>query len=147
MLTQVHNILDKAIRLNEGKAFVFAVNPRVKQLIIDLNTDDQLGKEGIDALSDSLGEYAPFTVVERENAGLQTDHIDFNFTGDYWKSWKINVNQKAIEISVDNARFDELVNDLGFAPEHVGLTNENLNKLTAVMLIEYQKFVKMKLAI
>lgn len=147
MLEEVKNILDKAAKLDEGKAFVFAVNAKVKELIKDLNTEDQLGKDGIDALGDTLGEYAPFTVQKRSELGLQTNHIDFKVTGDYWASWNITVNRQAITITVDRERFSELVNDLGFAPEHVGLTDKNLNVLAAAMLTRYQLYIKKQLAI
>lgn len=147
MLEEVYKILDKAIKLNEGKAFVFAVDSRVKKLIINLNTRNQLGEFGIDALGDSLGEYAPFTVQKRTELGLQTGHIDFKVTGDYWASWTVTVNREAITIVTDPQLFSELVNDLGFAPEHVGLTPDNLNKLTAVMLTRYQIYLNKQIGL
>lgn len=151
MLEEVYKILDRAIKLNEGKAFVFAVDSRVKKLIINLNTRNQLGEFGIDALGDSLGEYAPFTVHKKETEGQGigkiTDHITFFDTGDYWKSWTITVNREAITITVDQAKFSELVNDLGFAPEHVGLTPDNLNKLTAAMLTRYKIYINKQLGL
>ena len=147
MLEEVYNVLDRAIKLESDQAFVFSVDNQVKRLIIDLNTKDQLGQFGIDALGDSLGEYAPFTVEQRSALGLQTDHIDFKFTGDYWASWTVTVDKGAITILTDPQLFSELVNDLGFAPEHVGLTEENLNKLTAAMLIKYQQYARKKMSL
>jgi hypothetical protein len=151
MFEEVYNTLDRAIKLDESKAFVFAVDSNVKQLIIDLNTKNQLGEDGIDIKGDSLGEYADFTIQKKETEGVGvgsiTDHITFYDTGDYWKSWMVTVNRSAITISVNEAKFAELVGDLGFDPEHVGLTKENMNKLTAKMLINYQNYVRKQLRI
>lgn len=146
MLEEVINTLDKAARLDEVKAFRFAVDSDVKTLIKDLNTKNQLGELGIDADGDSLGEYAPFTVqkklTEGQGIGRIVDHITFYETGDYWKSWVVTANGQEITITTDTEKFNELVNDLGFAPEHVGLTDANLNKVTALMLVKYQQFAR-----
>ena len=139
--------MDKAIALDESEAFIFVMDPSSRALVIDLNTEFQLGEDGIDSLGDSLGVYADFTIVERSRLGLQTDHIDFKVTGDYWASWRVEVNGKFFEIFVDQDRFDELVNDLGFAEEHVGLTVESLDRLTRFLLPKYQQFIRKKLGI
>jgi hypothetical protein len=147
MLEEVIQTLDKATRLDEGKAFLFAVDSDVRQLIIDLNTKDQLGIHGVDSNDERMRDYAAFTVRERASLGLQTDHVDFKVTGDYWGSWTITANEREIEITVDRERFSKLVNELGFPAEHVGLTEKNLNKLTALMLTKYQEFVKKELGL
>lgn len=137
----IHNMLQKAAKLDAGKALVFSVDQTVKDLIVDLNTKQQLGRDGIDSDGDSLGEYADFTVQARNELGLQTDHIDFKVTGDYWKSWTVTVDEQAITITTNQDRFEELVNDLGFDPGHVGLTDENISLLTEKLLIGYQGYV------
>ena len=119
--------------------------PHIKALIIKLNTEIQLGKEGIDSLNRSLGEYAPFTIVERQKEGLQVKHIDFNFTGKYWKSWKVTVKKAVINIETDPNRFSDLVDDLRFAPEHVGLTLKSLNILRNAVRKEQPKILKKKI--
>lgn len=123
------------------------MDEKAKKLIIMLNTREQLGEEGIDSLGDTLGEYAPFTVEMRSALGLQVDHIDFKVTGDYWASWKVKVKQDSFIIEVDRERFDELVNELRFSEDHVGLTDENTSKLTALLLLNYQHFVRKELGI
>ena len=147
MFEEVYNILNKAIALDESDAFVFVIDATTRSLIIDLNTEFQLGEEGIDSIGDDLGEYANFTIVKRSELGLQTDHIDFKVTGEYWASWRVTVNGEFFEILVDQERFDELVNDLGFAEEHVGLTNDSLDVLTRFLIPKYQNYVRMKLGI
>lgn len=142
MFEDVKSLINNAAKLSERQAFIESVDSSVKQLIIDLNTKEQLGEFGIDADGNSLGEYAPFTVQVRSELGLQTDHVDFKVTGDYWKSWNVAVNGDEINITVDNLLFTELVQDLGFSAEHVGLTAENMDKLTQALLIRYNRYAR-----
>ena len=69
-------------------------------------------------------------------------HIDFKVTGDYWNSWTVDVNGDDILINVNKERFDELVNELGFSPDHVGLTDENLTILAEKMRPKYIEYAR-----
>ena len=140
MFEDIKEILKKAKRLDDKKAFRFAVTDKVKDLIIELNTENQLGEKGVDSDGVDLGDYAPFTIDERLKLGLQVDHIDFKVTGKYWKSWKVKVVKDEIIISVNQNRYDELVNELRFSDEHVGLTDENLGKVSDEMVENYIEF-------
>lgn len=142
---KMNKMFAKAKSLDEGKAWIFAIDDGVQKKVIELNTEVQLGEDGIDSLGDSLGEYAPFTVNERSRLGLQTGHIDFKVTGDYWRSWRVNVTNNAIIITVDSSRFDELVNELRFSPDHVGLTEENLELIRNIVLPKYQEYARREL--
>lgn len=145
MFENVKKIFDNAIKLDELEAFKRAVDNEIKELIIQMNTKEQLGELGIDSLGRDLGEYADFTIEERTKKGLQVGHIDFKVTGDYWRSWEVKVVGDVIEISVDKFRFDELVYDLRFSEKHVGLTDENLTELAGEMLKRYRDYVIDKL--
>jgi len=146
MFEGIYNMLNRAKNLDESKAFRFAVDSDIKKLIISLNTVEQLGKEGIDSDGDSLGEYAPFTkqkkLTEGVGIGKIIDHITFYENGDYWNSWTVNVKGDDIEIIVNKERFDELVNELGFSPDHVGLTDENLTILAEKMRPKYIEYAR-----
>ena len=140
MFEGIFKILENAQRLDEKEAFRLAVDEDVRKLIIHLNTVIQLGESGIDSEEDSLGDYAPFTVDVRSSLGLQTGHVDFKVTGEYWGSWTVEVVGDEIQISVDKDRFDELTDDLNFSDTHVGLTEENINKLAERMLPKYRDY-------
>lgn len=129
MLGRVNKILNRAQNLDRNLIWFEAMDEQVQDEIIRLNTKDQLGDKGIDALDQSLGEYAPFTVRVRSSLGLQTGHIDFKVTGDYWESWDTQVRRYVLVITVNDERYNELVNDLGFSPDHVGLTIANWDKV------------------
>lgn len=140
----IHRVLDKAMRLSDS-AWFNSVDAKTRQLIIDLNTKDQLGQQGIDSKDNSLGEYAPLSVEIRLGLGLQVGHIDFKITGEYWGSWEVEVTKNAIIINVDENRFSELVNDLNFSEDHVGLTKRNMAIVTALIRENYINYVKRQL--
>ena len=141
----VHEVLDKAKRLNESLAWIFSVDKGVQELIIKLNTEDQLGREGIDSLENSLGEYADFTVQMRSEQGLQVDHVDFKVTGEYWDSWRVTVTNKELIIKVDENRFNELVNELRFSEDHVGLTQANMSYVVDMIRENYIQYVRQQI--
>ena len=145
--TIVDRTLAKAKRLNETAAWRFAIDKDVRDMIIKLNTKAQLGEEGIDAFEQTLGEYAAFTIDERLSKGLQVDHVDFKVTGQYWDSWTITVNNDAILIDVDSDRYNELVEELRFSAEHVGLTPDNLGVIIQMALDRYIIFAKRQLGL
>lgn len=129
MIPRVSKILKRAQNLDKNLTWIESMDEQVQDEIIRLNTEDQLGDKGIDSLDQSLGDYAPFTVRVRSSLGLQTDHIDFKVTGEYWESWDTEVRRDVLVITVNESRYDELVNDLGFSPDHVGLTIANWDKV------------------
>ncbi len=129
MIPRVSKILKRAQNLDKNLIWIESMDEQVQDEIIRLNTEDQLGDKGIDSLDQSLGDYAPFTVRVRSSLGLQTDHIDFKVTGEYWESWDTEVRRDVLVITVNESRYDELVNDLGFSPDHVGLTIANWDKV------------------
>lgn len=140
----IHDMLDRAIRIGD-RAWFNAIDRKTKQLIIDLNTKEQLGEQGIDSKESSLGQYRPFTVEFRLSKGLQVGHIDFKVTGEYWGSWEIEVTKNALLINVDENRFSELVNDLGFSEDHVGLTPKNLAMVRTLIRDNYISYAKKQL--
>jgi len=129
MIPRVSKILKRAQNLDKNLIWIESMDEQVQDEIIRLNTEDQLGDKGIDSLDQSLGDYAPFTVRVRSSLGLQTDHIDFKVTGEYWESWDTEVRRYVLVITVNESRYNELVNDLGFSPDHLGLTIANWYKV------------------
>ncbi len=149
MFEGLFKILENAQRLDEKEAFRLAVDEDVKKLIIHLNTIIQLGEDGIDSENDSLGDYSFFTIQKKSTEGVGigriVDHVTFYDTGKYWGSWTVDVVGDEIHIKVDKDRFDELTDDLNFSDTHVGLTDENINKLAERMLPKYRDYAIRKI--
>lgn len=145
MFESIYKVLNNAKKITDSKAWKHSIDNQTKQFIISLNTHEQLGDEGVDSDGKSLGDYAPFTVNFRRSKGLQVDHIDFKVTGKYWASWRVIVKSDYFIIETDRDRFDELVNLLRFSPDHVGLTDENLQRLGEWLKNKYIDYVKEQL--
>jgi len=139
---ELHKLFNRISKLTDQAAWKFSIDQKVKQFIISLNTHEQLGDEGIDSLGNSLGDYRPFTVQVRSSLGLQTDHVDFKVTGDYWRSWEVEVTNDGMIIRVDEERFDELVNELRFSEDHVGLTDENWIRIQEMIKQNCVEYIK-----
>ena len=142
----VTDILTKASNLNEDLAWLLSIDNGVKKEIIKLNTIDQLYEKGIDSLSDSLGDYSDFTIGLKRQKGQRTDHITLKDTGDFYNSFRVSVTKSAIVINATTQKED---NDLAeqFGQEIIGLTDENLEVITQMILTNIIKYVKNQLGI
>jgi hypothetical protein len=144
--TKLHTVLNNAIKLNEDDAWFFAVDNGVKEEIIKLNTIDQLYDKGIDSLSKSLGKYSGFTVEKKKEKGQKYTNITLKDTGDFYKSFKVTVTKKEINISANPLKDDSNLFD-DFGTQIVGLTDENTIKICELILDNILIYVKKQLLI
>lgn len=98
-------------------------------LIIELNTKNQLYDKGVNSKGESIGDYSLYTKAIKDNNGQITDHVTLNDTGAFYESFKVYVNsQKDFVISADTIKdTSDLIVDWG--KEILGLTEESLNIL------------------
>ncbi len=146
MLKSVKHILNKAIKLDEVKAWKFAIDVDLKKYIIKLNTIDQLFDDGIDSLGDSLGEYSPFTVELKKIKGQPTDRITLKDTGKFYKTFKIEVKDDSFFINANPIKEDTNLFD-DFGSEIVGLTEENQKKISKTILDNTIKYIRKQLGL
>jgi len=103
--------------------------PEFQDLIIELNTGDQLFKKGIDSKGISLGVYAPFTIGEKKKKNQPTDRVTLKDTGDFYKTWTVMVNSNGdIIIEADGDKDDKNLMDV-YGEDIVGLIDKNLQIL------------------
>ena len=114
--------------------------------IIELNQVEQLS-EGIDALGQKIrsisakeqgaGEvYSYWTIYERSAEGLQTDKVDLNFTGVFWKTFKVRKVSKGWEVQVDyRVHNDDIRENFESKYDFAGLTDANLEYLVETWVI------------
>ena len=124
--------------------------PEFTDLIIELNTFEQLHEKGIDSLGVSLGNYAATTIegtaqfAGRAERGLRFDHITLFDTGDFYKSFKVivrNNNDSFFFIDADPQKEDtNLFQEWG--EDIVGLTPESIEVLNKKLVVELQKEIK-----
>ncbi len=146
MLESVKDILNKAINLDEVKAWYFAIDIDMQNNIIKLNTIDQLFNDGIDSLGDSLGEYSPFTVELKKAKGQPTNRITLKDTGDFYKTFKVEVKDDSFFINANPIKDDSNLFD-DFGSEIVGLTEDNQKKISKTILDNTIKYIRKQLAI
>lgn len=94
----------------------------------------QLQQKGVDAFGKALGDYAQSTIREREKRGLQTSYVDLKFTGKFQNDIELN---KKSDLTYDLTSGDvkwqsgELSDKY---PEAIGLTDENEDRLTELII-------------
>lgn len=112
-----------------------------KELIIRLNTEDQLFDKGIDSKGRSLdsigGSYSPVTIEIKRSKGQRTDHITLKDTGDFYNTWDVIVSNDGFEPTADPIKddtnlFDEWGDDI------TGLTDESLDEYIEKTLAKRQ---------
>ena len=116
----------------------------VQEIIIGLNTRNQLFDEGIDSEGQTLGEYTPFTKGRKQEKGLPFDRITLYDTGEFYDSFYIKPVNDGFEIIADPVKDDtDLFTDYG--KEILGLTSESKDILIKTLLVRLQAHVKNRL--
>ena len=143
----LHKLLDKAINLNEDIAWIFSVDNGVQKKIIEFNTIDQLFNEGIDALGNSLGDYSQVSV---EVFGKRAGHIQLNDTSEFYDSFVVLVLKDKLIIRANTIKQGlNGTTDLTdrFGDEIIGLTKDNIDKVSILVMENIIKYVKAQLNI
>lgn len=60
-------------------------------LVLDYITDVQLFEKGEDGQGNTLGTYAPSTIVIKQGKGQKTSNITLRDTGEYYSSYKLSI--------------------------------------------------------
>ena len=121
--------------------------PQIKELIVRLNTEDQLGEKHVDAKGQALfskinkrGVYSRLT--ERITAGFKKagTQYNLNLTGEFWDSFRVVITEDEICILANPTKEDTDL-FIEYGPDIVGLTDSNLEILQDEVLILFQKFL------
>lgn len=124
--------------INEVMREVMEENESLQALAIKLNRE-QLSNQGVDSTGTKLGSYADRSAYLRSQAGLQTNFIDLNFSGDFQDQFIIQdaTGDSIFSINSENWKRNILVERLGtrpgFGEDIFGLTKENLEVLKDAM--------------
>ena len=111
--------------LDIDKAFNFAIDSDIQELIIELN-QEQLYNLGEDSEGKSLGTYAPTTVMIKQAQGVPTDRITLKDTGDFYSSFKVFYSNGEIFIDADGQKDDtDLFDEYG--EDILGLNDANMS--------------------
>jgi len=127
--------------------------------IIELNQVEQLS-EGVDALDQRIktisateqGEgnvYGFQSINERSAKGLQVDNVDLNFTGAFWKTFKVIPVKNGWMIDANfNLYGDDIRENFESKFDFTGLTPDNLDYLVNQLVFpKLEKRIKQQLGI
>lgn len=126
--------------------------------ILNLNRFDQLEDRGIRADGRTLKEvggnaftasgYSPKTIEIKKEKGQSTENITLKDTGDFYKSFKLQLDDGKFLITANTLKEDtDLIKEWG--EQILGLTNENVqetgNKAIAIIIPHIQSKIMEKI--
>ncbi len=126
------------------------LKPEIQQEIIDYN-HEQLS-QGVDSQEQKIitisaeeqgagNVYAFKTISERAGAGLQTNNVDLNFSGQFWSTFAVKVTKDSFEIIANfNSPGEDIRRNFDSKYEFLGLIDDNLESF--VWLVLYRELEK-----
>ena len=112
---------------------------KISKIILDLNTDEQLGKKGILSTGDSLPDYAPFTIASKQGksgfAGV-TSHMTLFGEGDFHGRFVLDAKKFPLIIFSTDSKAGDL--ETRFTENVYGLTKESIQELKEQSIDEIQ---------
>ena len=140
----IEDIIDRALLLDENRAWFQVIDREMQWEIIRLNTIDQLFDEGLKSDGSYLPDYSKASV---EIYGKEDGHIKLKDTGEFYRSFVVKVDPKGMEIIADTAKGttanDDLVNRYGI--NILGLTDENNNVIVDALINKYVEYLENEL--
>ena len=112
---------------------------KISKIILDLNTDEQLGKKGILSTGDSLPDYSPNTLPFKQGksgfAGI-TSHMTLFGEGDFHESFILDASSFPLFIEATDPKTNDLA--LRYGENIFGLTKESIQELKEQSIDEIQ---------
>jgi hypothetical protein len=116
-------------------------DPKFVTYVLDLIREDQLFKQGIDSDGDIIGYYSEFTEMMNPDKVAGSPYT-LKDTGAFYESMIIYIYDNLIEIDADPIKTNEQGEKTNLFYEYgeniVGLTDENLEKVGAILAGKYR---------
>jgi hypothetical protein len=138
--TDLGTLTKNAKILNDKGAWIYSMDIKIQDEIIYLIQKKQLFDEGIDATGEVIGIYKPYTeqLNPLKRAGTHYTLLD---TGDFYKSMFIEVMEDSFIVNANGQKGrDNLF--AKFGDEIIGLTDENKEVLSELLLEKYINYVR-----
>ena len=97
-----------------------------------------------DSTGASLGEYAPFTVVIKQEKGQRFDHITLNDTGEFYESFTFHATGTELIFDANPVKDNDNLFD-NFGIDILGLNDFDRNRLIERIYIELKFYLLNKL--
>jgi hypothetical protein len=148
MDTEIGVKLRKARLLSEAVAWYDSMDFTTRKMILDWIQIDQLTGKGIDSDGDELGTYSFLTEILSGGRKKFGDHYTLNDTGAFYRGMFVVVLKDSFVVDSDQAVKEDGTNLFyKYGDNIVGLTDENLAKLIAVLREKYIAFARRMLDI
>lgn len=152
--TPIGLLAKKASSLSDTKIWMLSANNRlIKDLVIKLNTDEQLYKQNVNSKGERLntigGNYSPVTLLISKQKGRPKRSLqDINLfdTGEFYNSFKVIVNAQGILIEADTDKGDNDLTDR-WGNDIIGLTDENMGVIIEEIKKAYIRILRQELGI
>jgi hypothetical protein len=138
--TAIDEVLEKALKLNDASAWLFAMNDEQTKLAIKRYIYLQLDK-GEDEDGNIIGVYSQATeniTDGRKKAGTPYDLLE---TGYFRRSFSVLINPNEIIIDADGQKPDKNLLSL-YGYKILGLTEENMSNLREIVQNKYLEYVR-----
>lgn len=141
----IDDMLNNAKALDDVEAWIFVMDREAQDEVIKLNQYDQLYQEGIDAMSNTLGQYTEYTKIIKRSKGQRIDHITLFDTGAFYNSFRVFVKNDGLEIFADDVAFYDRPLTEVYGVDILGLTEDNQSYFGDFLLPKYLEFIHVKL--
>ena len=143
METEIGVKLRKVSLLSDAVAWYDGMDYNTIKLILDWIQKDQLTGKGIDSDGDELGTYSFLTEILSGGRKKFGDHYTLNDTGAFYRGMFVVVLRDSFVVDSDEAVKEDGTNLFyKYGDNIVGLTDENMAKLQAVLRDKYIEFAK-----
>lgn len=112
---------------------------KIKNIILDLNTDEQLGKKGILSTGALLPDYKPFTIASKQGKsgfGGITGHMTLFGEGPFHEGFTLDAKKFPLIIFSSDSKAGDL--EIRFTENIYGLTKESIQELKEQSIDEIQ---------
>jgi hypothetical protein len=138
MSTGVGPILRRTMMLSDALIWIDSVDGTVRRLILFLIQNEQLRKEGIDEDGDVIGWYSQLTEILSGGRKKFNTHYTLEDTGEFFRQMFVITLADSLVIDSDGADKDNGDNLFDkYGEGIIGLTDENMDKLVAVLREKY----------
>ncbi len=136
----IKQTIERLQRIQIEPALAEAIN-RTKADYIALNESQLAAGITRDTANIEPYPYSAAYAKKRQKAGLQTDHIDLNFTGTYYKEFTAKISGTKLELGSE-VSYEPFISKRYNPLEIYGLTEENMDKYRAIVRPIVQGLVK-----
>lgn len=106
-----------------------------EELIVTMNSDEQLFEEGINRVGVSISDYMPYTIKTlaiKTIKGQPTDRVTLRDTGDFESSFWVEFGTDKFEIKASDFKTEKLI--VKYGKQIMGLTDDNLDYIISAKI-------------